>query len=762
MWGVYRSNRLCSWISVIGLAMGLACIIVIGKQIRQELTTDLFHSRIDRIYVFTSRASEMDRPNLSGYARTAVLKNEYPAIEEIVSIRSYEGEVEAGNHLFTAGILAVDSTFGKVFGFPMLAGDLSLALSDPGNAVITENMARRIFGKRDPLGESFSYWGFNYKVAGILKNLPVNNSLFFDVLVPTREEYYTRMPASFALMKKGVSSDMLSRNKYEEFRPFRGFYFDRETSKDLIHGLRTGNMSVLWVLGWIGGIVLIISLFNYINIYNVTLLRRNRELGIRKVLGENGGLMYRGFWQENLVLIGSAVFLAWGIVVLSLGIIRRHIGLILEFDWKFDLIFLLTVILLVPLMLAVWPYLKFRKINPCEAIRNVYSGRALSWLRRILLSSQYVMTTLMIIVALYFIQQLDFMLNQDIGLNQKNIIQIQMFKSPRYMIERDDKWKEYRAYFQNFQYASEELQRNPYIQHVCHGEFPLSFWTSTWKNPQSKAGFISCNTLPAAPEFYDLFGMKLKAGRYFDREKDANDVKKVVVNEAALKFFDIQDWQEACLESDSWGRFEIIGVVEDFRYQHLSKRVEPLVIGYFESNENPFLMHITEGKEAEVIQFLQQLQKKVSPGIDFSYSFFDDRIKAQYKEDRYTVKIFSVFTLIAVWVSAMGLFGFSMFDLQQRYREIALRKVNGASRFRVVRELTLQFCLLVGTSFGIACPLAWLIIHKYMEGFSVYAPLSSWLFVVAMLITGGVTLITLFWQSFRAASENPANALKNE
>ncbi|MFR3331052.1 MAG: ABC transporter permease [Odoribacter splanchnicus] len=609
-WCALKNRRLCSFISILGLAVGIACVIVIAKQIRQELTTDRFHSGIDRIYCLMKRESAQDRYALTGYWSPGLLFRNHPQIEAATNIRCFrKGDLSRDNHIYQADVLVVDSTFGQVFSFPMKAGNLQTALSAPDHIVITEQLARQIFGHPYPIGETLVFWGFSYHISGILKDLPPNSSFTFDVLVPTREEFYTRMASSWISVKEGYDITSATMPENQIFYPFRELYFNEYLDKGMLDTLRTGDKHTLWVLSWIGLVIFVISLFNYINIYQVTLLQRGRVLAVKKVFGADQRLLYHDFWVENLLIVSVSVLLALGLVLLASGIIYRELGLVLMADWNFDLLFLGAILLFIPLLIAWEAWLKYRKISPGDAMKTGYMGHRSGWVRKGLLSAQYVMTTLMIIIVLYFIRQLDYMLGQDIGLKQENIVQVPMFKSIRYAVENDHP-EMLKQFWADHTYVQNALMTDPDFQFVCQGNFPLEVWLHGWGNTQKGTDLISCPTEMVVPEYLSLFGLEMKEGRFFDAELDLYQRQKVVINEAALKFFDIRDWRNTILESESWGKYEILGIVKNFRFQHAAKDIQPLVLVYTSYNEAPFLMHIQPGKEQAALNTLRKLHEK--------------------------------------------------------------------------------------------------------------------------------------------------------
>ena len=618
-----------------------------------------------------------------------------------------------------------------------------------------------------------------------MKDIPVNSSFRFDVLIPDRPEF-SRMMSEFIVLKEKVGIQSVKEKLLPEkfygsqhfnydFIPFEGLYFNTGIVSDVFTLLRHGNkhsLMILWIAGWV---ILSISLVNYMNIYQVALLRRNRELGVKKVLGEGSPNLWLDFWLENIIMVTGGVILAVVVIGGLAGWIEQEMGLPVRMDIRFDSFLCVGILLLVPGIVSLYSLWKYRKLQPAMAVKTSGVSKSQNFTRHLLLGIQYVMTLIMLIVSFYFIRQLDFMLNKDLGINQENIVHAKLFKSlpieslwVEDATERENRWKKEKArqdqHRERIDYVIDEIQKCPYIQQSCSGQSLLDGDSMPWKNTRGGGDYISCRLVGLTPEYLTLYGLKLKEGRFFDLEKDKDREEKVVLNETALKMFGFTSLGEAELESQYWGKgWKVIGVVEDFRVDHLAVPIAPMIMVYFDDREDcPYQMQVTKGKEKEVISLLNTLYQKTQGPGELEYYFFEDEVRALYTKDKKMAEVTIIFTLLAIFISSIGLFGFAYFDIRQRFREIGIRKVNGATPHEILLLLFRRFIVLILGSFVVAVPIAWWVIEIYRENFIECASLAWWLFAAAFLITGGVAFFTLLWQSRKAALANPVKALKNE
>lgn len=787
-----KATRLFSIINIAGIAIGITCTLMLAKYIIFENSTDRFHPGYERIYFSTINATPMSRPTvISPKQFFRVNYDDYSQIEAFttVSINSEE-EILYNNTTYEINILAADTAFTRMFHFPMKVGSLDAILNNPKEIALTYELAQKIFGNENPLGKQIVSGGMVLTVSGILDKIPGNSSMRFDAIFPaTSRGYWSQMSLDFVLLhantnivsvNSGLAEAGRNHQQFPEstirFEPFSDFYFSSDFA-DYANKFRFGNKYSLFILSIIAVLVLAISVFNFVNIYNVILVQRSKELGIKKTLGAD----YLSFLKDMITEISVCILAA---IALSMLLSSALSPVFDRFAEKTIHLSTQTLILLygvfffaIVFIASIIPSFRYFSIDKSMSVSRMIAGRGSLLMRKVLMSMQYVVSIVLLIIALFFIKQLNFMIHSDLGFNTQNIIMVKFFNRISYYgsaaasdeerQEASQRWmKEQEQQKKDFQYITDEIGKNPYLHNLSVGNAPVDVWSSPWKNQQGEQEYQTVSFHSLTPSFYDLYGLKLAEGRFFDNNMDKDREDKVVINEAAQKYFGIESVGDAYLLNQYWGAeenpFKVIGVVKDFHFQHLSKPVEPLVMSYFDDVEKYFMMHITSGKEAESIAFLRNLYEIVNPEKVFQYEFVEDKIQSMYQEDKKITEIYSVFAVIAMIITSLGLFSFSVFDVQQRIKEIGIRKVNGAKINQVVLMLTGSFVRLIIISFVVSIPLAWFAIHRYLENFANKADVSVWIFLTAGLFTFVVAFISLSWQSWRAASRNPIEALRYE
>ena len=667
----------------------------------------------------------------------------------------------------------------------MLRGDLKTILKEPRSIALTEEFANKIFGDNDPIGEQILFSNSSFIVKGIIREFPGNCSMKFDAVFPLIINQNQGQGCDFITLKEDTDLNSLNEQFAEigqshplypeskvSFKPYSSFYFSDEF-RDNDDFFQFGNKSSLYILGIIAGLILVVSVFNFINIYNVTLIKRGKELGIKKVLGAGRLSITLGFVREVFLLTFSAAVISILLLLVFMPYFRIFSEKDINFSFNSDVLLLFGMIIIITFFASFFPALKYSLLSPARSIKDFMSGRNSTLLRKALMSVQYIVTITLIIISMFFIKQLDFMLNKELGFRSDNIIKVHFFErvspsvlqgntpeeSQRILNEKMDLYKKQQK---NQQYVINEIEKNPYLQKLCFGQDPVDALSMSWKNQADDQDYQSISRIQVTPNFKDLYGLEIVEGNFFSSEME-NNRRKVVINESAKKAFGIESVEDAyLLNSVSANPYKVIGIVKDYNYQHLSHSVQPLVMEFFDNRETYFMMHITEGKEAESITFLKNLFEEVNPNKDFKYEFVDDHVQSLYQEDKKIAGIYTLFAIAAIIISSLGLFSFSVFDVEQRFKEIGIRKVNGAKEIEVVHLLTRNFITVIVISLLIACPVAWFAIQKYLENFANKTAISGWLFLVAALITFLIAYITLIWQSWRAATRNPVEALRYE
>ncbi len=340
-----------------------------------------------------------------------------------------------------------------------------------------------------------------------------------------------------------------------------------------------------------------------------------------------------------------------------------------------------------------------------------------------------------------------------------------MYKEVPFVGSADELKKREAEKQKSYQYLRNELASTSAITAFAQGDGPLNPpIIMSWKLKGGEKDYLSMKGLFVQPDYLKVLGLKISEGRFFDAQKDESGANKIVINEAAKKYWGIKDILESRLqigEGDSTGH-EIIGVVKDFNYQNLSAKPQPLFIEYFEDIRMSYQIKFRAGSVQSGLQSVSRLFKKVNPGEDFSYSFLSDEVAALSQKEKRLSQIYFVFTIIALFITAVGIFVIATYDAQRRTKEIGIRKVNGARIGEIMFMLNKDFVKLVLFAFIIACPTAWYAMHKWLENFAYKTNLSWWVFATAGLTALFVVIVTVSWQSWRAASRNPVEALRYE
>jgi putative ABC transport system permease protein len=355
------------------------------------------------------------------------------------------------------------------------------------------------------------------------------------------------------------------------------------------------------------------------------------------------------------------------------------------------------------------------------------------------------------------------MLNKDLGFDSENVIRVKMFQRLPFTGGMDERKKRKEKQQKNYQYTLNELASNPAIATFAQGESPLSPYAMPWKLKGVENDYESQNVLTVQPGYVQLLGLKISEGRFFDELKDKSRENKIVINEAAKKYWGIEDIQKAVVLNRYWGDsvgYEILGVVKDFNYEHLAVKPQPLFMVYFEDIDNDFLIKFTNSSVQTGLQSVAKLFKEVNPGEDFIYSFLSDDITALYQKEKRLSLIYFIFTIVALQITAIGIFVIALYDTQRRIKEIGIRKINGARVIEIMVMLNKDFVKLVLIAFVIACPVAWYSMHKWLQNFAYKTTLNWWIFAAAGVAALTIAILTVSLQSFKAATRNPVEALK--
>lgn len=787
--------RLYTAINIIGLAMSLACVMTISRHVYRELTVDHFNKNLDRLCLVTQHFEQETMPRFyynfnpgTGMGDSRLINN--PSVEKVAPFSSFtEDYITLNDVKYNARILVADTAFLQILDYPVVSDNKQIPLQYPQSAVITRKFARKLFGTdKNIVGKSIQHSiGKTITITTVIDDPVDKSSIQFDLLVSWQlQEKWGRAFEAIVLLAPGTDIDKLnkefisnikegSKETPNQLLPLGKLYFDKTVNTFDDTFLR-GNKSNILVLSGVAFLILLVGIFNFINIYTVLMLKRARELGMKKVFGARALQMLMQLVGENIVMIGCALFIAWILIEISGGAIESTLGISQVNSLTFDFLLSMGILFLLPAITSVYPFIRYNYTPPITSLRSVnHSGNSVVS-RSVFIAFQYIITCCLIIVSLFFMKQLHFMLNADLGYKTKDIIKAQFIKHPSnvWSMSDEDRIK----YFNNINRLDGEIKQkmdaSPLFINWVYGDSPHTIQEGGIRLKTGDGEYKEVYSAYMSAQNIQMYGLTLKEGRFWNDSIDNTYGYQFIINETAQRLFGITDIETVQLQPDSrlWltsredmetnPPYQVIGVVKDFKFTHLSKPTAPLVISNSGSyNSQKLMATIVPGKKQEAITFLKKLHNDTVGG-EFEYSFVEDEVSALYKDDKKAAYIYSIFTIIAILISSLGLFSLSLFDVQQRYREIAIRKVNGATTNVVMQMMLRKYFKLLALAFMISIPISLLAIFKYLENFANKAPVSWWIFALALTVTAGISLATLIWQIHKAAQTNPAKAMNAE
>lgn len=799
-WRVLLKNKLFSFTNVSGLAIGFACCIFITMYVLDELSYDQYHGKAHRIYRLLHNSGNLaDTVSTSnnpadysvwGNAPVATaLKAEFPEVEQVVRFSGRASTVlRKGDNIFNEpNIFIVDSTVFDVFSWKFVAGDPETALAQPNSVVLTESTAQKYFGDEDPLGQTIEVDAIAGRinerstcmVTGILADIPHNSHFTFDVLLPmsmfkkSRPGVFTAwgyvdsytyfvVPEGFDIAVLQAKMHAFTRRHVTEWsynvmiEPLSKAYLYSKAKRQ--PGV-TGNLSNIYIFSAIAVFILFIACINFMNLSTARSMTRAKEVGVRKVAGAQQGVLRAQFLTAAVLLSLLAGVLSLAIALLLLPSFQALTGKQLSYELILApkvLTALLAATIVSGFFAGFYPAMVLSSFRPSQVLKGIlkasFQGAAL---RKGLVVFQFTLSITLIAGTVVVFSQLEHLRSIDTGFNQEQMLVINF--------DYDGKVQERLEMIKN------EFEKHPSIisaaasRTVPGGHFPKAttlIETATGEM-QSKA-----------PDLYEVdfdfiphFDIDVVAGRAYSRDFPADTANSMVINEAAARLWGYTNPEDALGKKFSqWGKEgRIIGVVKDFNYVSLHNKVEPLTLRLEPRYSMSYLtLQVTPNDLPATIREVEQKWASLAPHRPFLYSFLDDSFNRQYQDDVRFGKVFGVFAMLAIFIACLGLFALAAWTAERRIKEIGIRRVLGASFGQIVSLLSADFMKLVLISMLIATPLAWYAMTRWLESFAYQVGIKWWIFAVAGLTAAVIALITVSFQSVKAASMNPARSLRTE
>lgn len=782
-------------LNVVGLAVSLACVLTIARYIHQENTVNHCFPDYDRICLVKSIISNGEC-SLGGY-RSGL--EEDPAVEEFTAYTSVSDLMLVfGKQKVQSRVFSIDSTFFKMFPYKVLMG--SNRIRRPGDVVITRSFWEEVLQGRPVVGGSFTNGqGRKFTIIGVVDAPATKTSWQPQMFMSDEIDAFLLYSPTYALrMVPGYDLKALNqkhgkevpRNKWAtyqtlryEYLPLSELYFDADLERDNPM-YRFGNPGYISVLTAVAFLMGLIGLLNFVNIYTVIMSRRSREFGIKKVFGAGKADIFVQIYVENMLLAGLALLLCWTILEVTRYLFYNELYIPVASDVRFDLLASAIVLWGLPLLTTVYPYLKFTRSLPVNSIRAITTSRVSVRSRMVFLGVQYVLTIFIISVSLFFVKQLDYMLHADLGFRTHDIINATMYHNPLglYKDSKENLLDEGKRQQINRELVNRRMAESTLFEYWNRSSNILldGGRLENFALERAENGFHQALVTSMTRRTMDMYGLQLVEGRLWNDSVDealSRNSFKVIINETAKRVLGVKDITREKLQPEdvhfasSWmpdffnPPCEIVGVIKDFNVRHLAKATMPMVI-YYDSEIKWGLYAVTAAYRHEdrtrVIRFLSDLYEEATGRTDFEYTLIEDVLAKMYEDDRRVVRIYTLFAGVAILISLLGLLAIALFDISQRRREIGLRKVNGAQARDIYPLLLRKYLAVLGVSALVSVPLSWLAITLYLQGFAHKAPLTPGLFVVAVLVTALLSLLTVMWQVHRAAHVNPAEVIKRE
>ena len=782
-WRFLMRSKSYTIINLLGLAFSLACSIILMRYIHRELTVDT-HC-IDREHVYAICTNTEGNRGLSGLKQynydTISIDNRF--VEAMTTYIPLEKDyVISGTNRIPARCLVTDSVFFQLFHYPIVQGKLSL--TTPQSALLTEKYACKIFGNENPIGKVLRYSnGKDITVEGIVGEPECKTTINFDIILSSKlsqhwermnTELYRFLPGTDinAINKTGSVPRYINDPEYDtrthtfSLISVKDIYWDGSLTDREPAMFLSGNHSHLIILSGVCLLLLLTGILNFINLYLVALLRRGKEYGLKKVFGVCGRTLFANIWIENTLLVLSALLVSWLIIEIMSAPTEYLFDIHFSYT-AFDGWLSASILLLLPVITSIYPYIKYNYTSPILSIRSIGVQSHSKHFRMFFLGAQYIITFLLVVLSLYFNRQLGMLLNTEPGFRTKNIMNVNLvYESKDFSSYTYESMQQRR---QRVMQLDNELNACPFIElyEPSYENILTPTFGTNYLNNKGEKVFLNIHY--ATPAFFKLYDIKVIEGEIPDINKE-NRRTVFVVNKAALKALGYTSINGVGVIEENQKRANanaslqpIVAVVEDYFEGHLTSGIKPTIypVGARFSGDL-YQIAYTPGKKKEVIDFLRNLEYKLYGSEDFEYTFLEDDIKAMYTQDRQTATIYSIFAGMAIIISSLGLLGISLFDIRQRYREIAIRKVNGASAKDLYRLLFRKYITVLIIAFVIAIPLAYYLINTYTQDFAVRAPVSIDIFIISLLLVIIISLGTLAYQIQKAAYINPTQIMKTE
>jgi putative ABC transport system permease protein len=782
-WRNLWNNRFFTGLNLLGLALGLAVCLLMALYVAHELSYDRYHAHADDIYRVVKRdqqGGEWQNTATTPGPLAPTLKTDFAEVVEVARVGAWYGTLRHGQTVLAeTQMFFADQSLLTMLDFPLLKGNAATALRQPNELVITERMARQYFGEdwaSDPqlLGRPFRLNGQqDYVLAGVAQNVPSNSHFQFDVLLSFEAlktdkfayNWGSNAYHTYVQLRPGASVPDLAAKlapqakRYNpntdsqlRLQPLTDIYLHSDFAFGTDSWNPRGQLLYVRVLALVGLLVLVVAGFNFVNLATARSAQRSREVGIRKVAGAHRGHLVVQFMGEAFLLVLGAVGLAVGLAHGALPWFNQLTGKPLAIDYTDprSWAFVLALAGVVGGLAGAYPALLLSSFQPVLVLKGILKLNAGRRFRQVLVTAQFAFCILLLVGAVGIYAQLRYIQQKDLGFDQAQLLYVRMggnLRAQAHLLKAD-------------------LQKLASVEAVAAATTNLvnvaNESNAEWEG-QAKGDEFLLSQMMADPDLVPLVGMEMAHGRNFSSQTAA-DTAAYLLNEQAAKRMGYVGEQALGKKVKFWGlEGTVIGVVKDFHFRSLSVPIAPLIVRY-RPQEFFFnlLVKVRPQQVGQLLAALPALYQKYEAETPLQYGFVDQGIEQQYAQEQKLGRVILYFAGLLAFVACLGLFGLATFAAQTRTKEIGIRKVVGASTWQIGLLLSRDFVKLVALAFALAAPVAYYLLARWLAEFAYRVVIGWWMFALAGAGVLAVALLTVSWQSLRAALANPVQALRSE
>ncbi|MEI6049541.1 MAG: ABC transporter permease [Bacteroidota bacterium] len=769
-----------SILNILGLTLGITSAIFLIIYVSDEVSYDRYHEKANRIYRVSTTIKEPDDQFTWIVAQIPFgtqVAHDYPEVESVVrfipmgrALYKYQDkEYNEENFFF------VDSTMFDIFSYKVLKGDVKSALLAPKKIILTEHIANKYFGKTDPIGKTLTTGTDAYEVTAVIQDVPTNSHFRFDalaarnnlpkniaswglfgvftyILLPENTDvkvFEKKLEGMYDAYMKTIFESLKITIKYN-LEPLTRIHLYSTNAQE---PEPTGSVTYVYIFAIVAIFLVLIASMNYMNLATARSTRRAREVGLRKVVGSRRGPLVLQFLSESLVFTILSLIISMILIIILLpkfNLLAAKSFTLGILHSPAVLLSLFAIVVIVGICGGSYPAFFLSRFSPVTVLKGeITQGSAGSLFRKILVVIQFSVSVIMIICTLVVFRQLNFLKTMDPGFDQKNVIELQLNGNMG----------------QKYPVLKQVLHEDPNIKYVTSTNTAVGAGSGkTIFSVETDQGMSTrgINFAIVDHDFIEALDIKIASGREFQEDMPSDTLTGVVVNETFVKRM---GWAEPIGKKVTLGNFlngRVIGVMKDYHQTGMYNGIESLLLIYRPRNINIVYLKLSGIENAKTLSFIENKWKEMFPDQPFVYQYLTERFNGQFRADEKRGMIFTIFTILAILIACLGLFGLASYMVEQRTKEIGIRKVFGANESIILRLIARDFLILVTIGIVIATPIAYILMHNWLKNYVNRTNIGPALLILAALLTILITFATISYKAYQASVMNPANSLKTE